>query len=254
MDHYSTLGVDKNASQEEIKKAYRRMANQHHPDKGGNAAQFQKIQEAYSTLSDAEKKAQYDNPQPQFGGFPGGFPEDIFSHFFGGGSPFHHHNQRQMFRVRIDVTLQEAYNGGVKTLQLNGPQGSRPITITIPKGIDTGHQMQYDNLIESGILIVDFNVIPDSRFERRDQNLYCKHNISVLDLIVGTSIVVKTISGKELNVTIKPNTQPNSQIRIAGHGMPVLNTNHYGDQYLIINPIIPQNINQEIIDAIVRNK
>lgn len=257
MDYYSTLGVDKNASQEEIKKAYRRQANQHHPDKGGDAAKFQKLQEAYSTLSDPQKKAVYDNPQPQFHGFPGGFPGDdfgdIFSQFFGG--RFHHRqNRKQIVTIRIDISLHDAYHGGEKSFQLNTPQGNKPINISIPKGIDNGHQIQYDNLIDGVILVGEFYITPDSNFERRGYNLYSKQNISVLDLIVGTTLVIKTIGGKELNVTIKPNTQPNSQIRITGYGMPVVNTNQFGDQYLIINPIIPENINQEIIDAIVRNK
>lgn len=253
MDHYSTLGVNKNASPEEIKKAYRRLANQHHPDKGGDAAQFQKLQEAYSTLSDPQKKAAYDNPQPQFGGF-GGFHEDIFSHFFGGGGFHHRRNRKQIAQIALDVSLYDAYYGGEKILQLNTEQGVKTINITIPKGVATGNQVQYDNLIDSVILVVNFNVIGDSKFERNGQHLISKQNISVLDLIVGTTITVKTISGKELNVVIKPNTQPNSQIRIAGHGMPIVNTNEYGDYYLIVNPIIPENINQEIIDAIVRTK
>ena len=259
MDHYSTLGVKKNASPEEIKKAYRRLANQHHPDKGGDASKFQKLQEAYSTLSDPQKKAAYDNPQPQFGGFQGGFggfdgfPNDIFSQFFGGG--FHHRrNQKQVVQIPIEVSLYDAYHGGEKTLQLNTSEGIKTITIKIPKGVDTGNQVQYDNVIDSVILVINFNVIRDSKFERNGQHLLSKQNISVLDLIVGTTITIKTISGKELNVVIKPNTQPNSQIRVSGHGMPIVNTNQYGDYYLIVNPIIPENINQEIIDAIVRNK
>ena len=255
MDHYSTLGVNKNASPEDIKKAYRRLANQHHPDKGGDAAQFQKLQEAYSTLSDPQKKAAYDNPQPQFDGF-GGFPEDIFSHFFGGGGFHHHRNRKQVAQISVDISLHDAYTGGEKSIQLNTPQGLKTINVKIPRGVDTGNQVQYDNLIDSVILIIRFNVMADSRFERNGQNLYSKQNISVLDLIVGTTITVKTISGKELKVSVKPNTQPNSQIRISGHGMPIVNSNHYqyGDYFLIVNAVIPENINQEIIDAIVRNK
>jgi len=84
MDHYATLGVAKNATQDDIKKAYRRMAAIHHPDKGGDTAEFQKIQSAYETLSDTEKKQQYDNPNP-YGGMPGGFPGG----FPGGGFQFH---------------------------------------------------------------------------------------------------------------------------------------------------------------------
>ena len=92
MDHYQTLGVAKNATPDEIKKAYRKLASQHHPDRGGDTARFQTIQAAYDTLSDPQKRAQYDNPPPQFNGFNpqqngfdfhfgSGFP-DIFGQFF----------------------------------------------------------------------------------------------------------------------------------------------------------------------------
>ena len=87
-DHYTTLGVDKSATPEDIKKAYRSLASKHHPDKGGDTAKFQEIQTAYATLSDPEKRQQYDNPNPfgtrqdggwqQASGFPPGF-EDIFA-------------------------------------------------------------------------------------------------------------------------------------------------------------------------------
>ena len=88
MDHYKTLGIDRNASPDDIKKAYRKLAGIHHPDRGGDTAKFQHIQSAYETLSDPNKKQQYDIPQQQ--GFPGGFNfqsgfnvNDIFSQMFG---------------------------------------------------------------------------------------------------------------------------------------------------------------------------
>ena len=100
MDHYSVLGVSKTATSDEIKKAYRKLASQHHPDKGGDKAKFQEVQTAYDVLSDPNKKAQYDNPRP-----PGGFAwnvngmnfnstediniNDIFSSIFNHGNPHH---------------------------------------------------------------------------------------------------------------------------------------------------------------------
>lgn len=266
MDYYSTLGVARNATPDEIKKAYRRLANQHHPDKGGDSAMFQQIQEAYSTLSDPQKKAQYDNPQPQFqgfagagggfqhfnfgfGGHPGGF-EDIFSMF----RQQQNTNRKPTYRTRIDITLQEAYTGTEKILQLDTPQGKKVVTIKIPKGIDNHDQMRYDNIIEFGILLVEFNVLPDLRFERRGLDLICNYNISILDLIVGTTIPFHTIDDKELSVHIKPKTQPNAQIKLPKYGMPLKNNDHYGDQYILLKPFIPDNINQEIIDSILRSR
>ena len=71
-DHYAALGVARTATADEIKRAFRRLASQHHPDKGGDTQKFQTIQAAYDTLGDVAKRSQYDNPQPQFGGFGGG--------------------------------------------------------------------------------------------------------------------------------------------------------------------------------------
>ena len=91
MDYYKTLGVDRNASPEEIKKAYRKLAAKNHPDRGGSTEEFQKIEEAYRNLSDPELRGRHDNPNPfggqPGGGFPGGFPGS-FAFNFGGGNPF----------------------------------------------------------------------------------------------------------------------------------------------------------------------
>ena len=114
--------------------------------------------------------------------------------------------------------------------------------------------MRFDNVIENGILVVEFNVMPDLRFDRKGNDLYCNYSISVLDLIVGTDFNFKSISGKELNVTIKPKTQPFQNVRLLGHGMPIINTNMFGDQYILLKPFIPDNIDNEIIDSILRSR
>jgi DnaJ-class molecular chaperone len=96
--------------------------------------------------------------------------------------------------------------------------------------------------------------MPDLRFERRGHDLFCNHSIDVLDLIVGTNIEFNTISGKKLNVTIKAKTQPFMQVKLAGQGMPVPNSNLYGDQYVLLKPYISDNIDSEIVDTILRNR
>lgn len=264
MEYYAILGVSKNATPDEIKKAYRKLASQHHPDKGGDTAKFQKIQAAYETLSDPQKRAAYDNPQPQmngmpggfhfqFGGVPGGF-DDIFSRIFQQHGGFHNQQHRSVYRARVDVSLQEAYTGVQKLLELNTPQGKRVITINVPKGISSHDQLRYDNIIDSGTLVIEFIVLPDLYFDRKGSDLFCTQNISVLDLIAGTTVAFKTINGKELNVYIKPKTQPSAQIKLSGHGMPILNTEQYGDQYLLLKPYIPDNIDSDIINSILRSR
>jgi DnaJ-class molecular chaperone len=260
MDHYATLGVAKNATTDEIKKAYRKLASQHHPDKGGDKDKFQEIQSAYDILGDEEKRKQYDNPSRpyQFEDF-GGFSSqninlnDLFGQIFrnqsGPGG-----TQKQLYRTQIDVSLLEAYNGTNKILELNLMNGKKVIDVRVPRGVNQGDQLRFDNVIDRGVLITTFNVLPDLRFERRNHDLYCNHSINVLDLIAGSDFIFKTISGKELNVTIKPKTQPYMNIRLQGHGMPIVNTGHFGDQYILLKPFIPDNIHQDIIDTILRNR
>ena len=88
MDHYQTLGVSKQADAKEIKNAYRRLAGKHHPDKGGSEEEFKKVQKAYETLSDPNKRAEYDNPSPFGGGFRQGSQPFDMNDIFGAGSPF----------------------------------------------------------------------------------------------------------------------------------------------------------------------
>jgi len=260
MDHYATLGVAKNATPDEIKKAYRKLASQHHPDKGGDKAKFQEIQTAYDILGDAEKRKQYDNPAQPFQfqdfsaeGFGGININDIFGQIFKDHTgPRNMH--RQVFRTRVDVTLQEAYHGTNKMLELHTLNGKKVVDIKVPKGVNHNDQMRFDKVMDNGILIVEFNMIPDLKFDRKGSDLYCNQSISVLDLIAGSEFHFKTISGKELNVTIKPKTQPFQTIRISGQGMPVVNTNGYGDQYILLKPYIPDIIDNEIIDSILRSR
>jgi DnaJ-class molecular chaperone len=139
MDHYQTLGVAKNATPDDIKKAYRKLASKHHPDKGGDTATFQKIEEAYRILSDPNQRQQYDNPMPQ--GFPGGAGphgfhfnmngmdlNDIFAQVFNQRGQTHQ-RQPQTFRTQVVVTLDQAYNGGSQNLKLQTHNGTHAINI-----------------------------------------------------------------------------------------------------------------------------
>jgi len=267
MDYYKILGIDRNASPDEIKKAYRKMASMHHPDKGGDTAMFQQIEQAYRTLSDPEAKAQYDNPPSNMnwhhqgpGGFSFGAGPDIntiFEHIFGqrGGNPFaQQRNNRQVFRTQIVVSLEDAYNGATHMMKIQTPVEQKIVNIDIPKGVQTGSQIRYDNLIDNASLVLEYKISPHLKFERRDNDLYCNHKISVLDLIVGTKFNFISLSGKEFEVNVTPKTQPYMQLKIPGQGMPIQNTNHFGDQIILLKPYIPDTIDDEITQSILRSK
>lgn len=268
MDHYTTLGVSRNATQDEIKKAFRTLAMKHHPDKGGDLAKFQEITNAYETLSDANKRAAYDRPAANpFGQYPGhnpfgqnpGNPFDqfdfnsIFEQAFGRGGGFTARQQKPTYRTRVMVSLVDAFNEIEQTMQLSTPQGTKVVNIKIPAGVQTGSQVRYDNLIDDSALIVEFVILDDLRFSRQGDDLHANVPISVLDLIVGKKISFTTIGGVKLDVDIPPGTQPTNQIRIAGHGMPSM-AGGRGDQILLLKPFIPSNISSDIIESIKRNQ
>ena len=130
------------------------------------------------------------------------------------------------------------------------PTGIQTVKIQVPKGVQDGNNFKIDGIIEGASLMVEFRVAKDLKFDRQGDDLICNYSISVLDLIVGNSFEFTTISGKTLEVTIKPKTQPFLQLKMAGQGMPILNTDEYGDQIILLKPYIPDNIDQSIIDSI----
>jgi curved DNA-binding protein len=261
MDHYQTLGVAKNATPDDIKKAYRRLASIHHPDKGGDTAMFQKVEEAYRVLSDPQQRQAYDNPQPQgFGGFPGGFSfstngfdiNDLMGQMFG----MHHSHPRQpqrpTYRTLMNITLEQVFSGSEQVIQLQTQNGVQTAKIQIPQNVENGGQLRYDNLVPNATLLVEFRIQPHYKFERRGFDLYSTINVSVLDLIVGTSVEFTTISGRTLEVTIPPKTQPNSMLRVSGEGMHRQNAR--GDQILLIKSFIPDIIDDTIVNSILASK
>jgi curved DNA-binding protein len=262
MDHYSTLGVPRNASQDEIKKAYRKLAMTHHPDKGGNPTEFQKLNNAYEVLGDVSKRQQYDNPATHNPFNNQQFKEnnfdlsDLFNHIFGGGrGPQAGVNQKQIFRTQVAVSLVDVYNGKEYSLQLSTSTGVKVVNVKVPLGINNGDQVRYENVIDGGTLIIGFHILPDLRFDRNGDDLYCNLPISVLDLIIGTKVKFNTIAGKTIEVTIPPNTQPSHHIRLQGMGMHVKNApNVFGDQILLLKPFLPDNIPSDVIESIQRNQ
>lgn len=243
MSHYQTLGVDKNATPDDIKKAYRKLASQHHPDRGGDTAKFQTIQAAYETLSDPNKRAAYDQPQFQQNGFNfhGNF-NDIFNQFF------RQANQQRFYTATVFVTLEQIANGEKHAMHFNTPQGQRLFEIKIPKGIDDGNMVKYEGLIPDGTLQVTFRLQKHPFYDRRGLDLIYTHEISIFDLVVGCTFVVPTIYDKELEIKIEPKTNPTATLRLGGHG---LSSNFgIGDLYVTLKPIMPENISDNLLQVI----
>jgi DnaJ-class molecular chaperone len=265
-DHYSTLGVDRNSSPDDIKKAYRKMAAQHHPDRGGDTAKFQEIQSAYDTLSDPGKRQQYDNPQPQGfpgggfhfhqgGGFPPGF-EDIFS-AFGQGHPFGDmFGQRQPQRnrtinIQTSITLEDAFYGKDLIANLQLPSGkNQTLEIKIPAGINDGttlrlNQMGDDSVPNApkGDIHLTVHVQPHSVFQRQGDDLIKQVDVSCIDAMLGKTIKITTIDNKILDITVPEGTQHGQTLAAAGYGMPKVNDNRFKGRLLIlINITVPKSL------------
>lgn len=237
-DYYKILGVEREATEEDIKRAYKRLAMKHHPDRaGGNTEQFQQIQEAYQILGDATKRAQYDNPQQTFefnqGNMPPGM-EDLFnSGIFG--DVFGNRQQRaptnQTIRVNAVISLLDAFNGKELVATIRLPSGTEQgITINIPSGIHHGTSIRVagigDDRVKTsprGDIIATIGIDAHPAYERNGNDLVMNTTVSMWDAALGSQIHVDTIDGKTLEVTIPPGTQYGHMMAISNGGMPILN-------------------------------
>lgn len=264
--HYETLGIGKDASPDEIKKAFRRLASQHHPDKGGDTKKFQEIQAAYDVLSDPNKKASYDNPAPSFGdgGFfyqgnqmPPGF-EDIINQMFGGnnpfGGPFNRAQQVQRNRnlnIQTQITLEEAFYGKDLVANVTLPNGRDQILqIKIPAGIQDGTTLRLAGMGDDtypnhprGDIHLTVSILPHKIFHRSEDDLNCTLNLNCIDAMIGKKIHIETIDNKTLEVNVKPGTQHGQIMNAMGYGMPKMSDNRYRGRLLIhVNIIVPDNL------------
>ena len=245
-NHYQTLGVERTASAEDIKRAYRKLAGQHHPDRGGDTAKFQTIQAAYNVLGDPSKRQQYDNPAPQFsGGAPFDF-DNIFNMF---GARFQQPGQpQQQVRMSLWITLADVAQGGRRTVSL----GNMTVEIEIPLGINDGDNVQYANLGPGGTnLIVNYRIHPHPRWQRQALNLTQDETVLVWDLILGGELPVRDIQGNTLNMMVPAGTQPGTMLRLKGRGLRD-RSGKTGDLFVRIQARLPDNIPQELLDQIAQ--
>ena len=265
-NYYDILGVAKDAPQDDIKKAYRKLAHQHHPDRGGDEAQFKKVSEAYSVLSNAEKRRQYDmfgaSGTGGFGGGQGGFGGaqwsgnfedlndmfggglgDIFEQMFGGAYGGARTRSRRMARVLVSISLQEAFSGVTKDLQVEMNGERKKVSVAIPAGIDDGQTMKVERALGEEDLYVQVRVTPHKDFARRGNDIYTRATISVAQAALGDTITVRTLGG-EVSLKVPAGIQWGDLLRLQGKGMPTLRGSK-GDQYVKLEVEIPKKLSKK---------
>ncbi len=261
VDYYSTLGISKSATDQEIKSAYRKLALKYHPDRNKTKEgeeKFKEVTRAYEVLSDAQKRQTYDQfgasafeqgagAGSPFGGQNGPFtysystggnvggfdfgsdPFDIFEQFFGGQSPFGRAARRPVYSIRID--FMEAVKGTTKKVDIDGKETS----IKIPAGVDTGSRIRfkdYDVVVEA---------MPSQKFMRQGYDVITDEELSFPQAVLGMEREIETIDGK-VTVRIPSGTQPQALIRLKGKGVPHIQSSVRGDHYLRIKIVIPKNV------------
>jgi curved DNA-binding protein len=289
-DYYKALGVDKNATPEQIKKAYRKLARQHHPDVNPNdkgaEQKFKEINEANEVLSDPEKRKKYDQfgadwqryqQQPgggagrggqpgggfdwsQYtqgggGGFGGGGEDfsDFFSSLFGnmggGGRPGGSRpGAGQDYQAELELSLEEAYHGGPRTITVNG----KNLRLTIAPGVADGQTIRLRdqggpgrNGGPNGALLITFRILPDARYARTGDDLTQDVPVSIYKALLGGEQTVDTLSGP-VKIKLKPETANGTRLRLRGKGFPIYKKEgQFGDLYLRLNLTLPQHLTDQ---------
>ena len=274
-DYYQVLGVGRSASAEDIRKAYRNLAMQNHPDRNPNDKQaeerFKEINEAYQVLGDENKRAHYDQLGSAYsnwerGGAPGDFDwgqwagrapsgtrveyRDIDDLFGGGFSEFFRsifgmegaasgRRRAPSYETPVQLTFEEAYSGSTRQIESN----RRRLQVRIPAGVRTGSKVRVAGAgPEGGDLYLVVQIMDQGRFEREGNDLRTTATVSVFTAMLGGEAEVDTPLGI-VKLTIPPGTQPEQVFRLAGRGMPVLkDPNQKGDLYVRLKVQIPRTL------------
>lgn len=256
-DYYNTLGVARDAAHTDIKHAYRRLASQHHPDKGGSTERFQQIQEAYAVLSDADQRQKYDNPHATFEFTPdqANFDFDGIFRMFGAKFGDNARATHPTSRMQLWIGLRDVARGGPKQIAVSSHQGRSNLEIDIPVGIDDGSTVRYSGLAPGGgDLVVTFRIKPEPGWERQGSNVIQDVVMSVWDLILGTELTVESPDGRHIIIQIPEKSQPGSILRIPGYGLRTFRQTTVGDLMVRLQSWLPPTISIDLLDAIRRER
>ncbi len=270
-DYYDVLGVSTDANEKTIRQSYRKLARQFHPDLNpGNdsaAAKFKEINEAYEVLSNAETREKYDKygdkwkyadqfEERSAAGSPfrghasgygrsGTFGFDLFGDVgdLFGGSGMRSAGPTRM-TTQVDLSLEEAFHGALRTIAITASNGRRRIEVKIPPGVDTGSVVTVRPSPDQE-LNVEATVLPHSRFRRRGSDLYTDVKVSMFDALLGGETEVDTISGR-ISLKIPAGSQNGQRVRLSGRGMPRLkDPDKRGDLLVTLRPQLPGTLSGE---------
>jgi curved DNA-binding protein len=274
-NYYDILGVNEQSTSADITKAFKDLAKQHHPDRGGTQEKFQEINEAHDTLKSSQKRHDYDSMR-KFGGGTGGaqhpfFNEDIFGDIFSGfgqggdmdfngkfnftgrnGDQRTFRNVRQGNRsvnVRMAISIKEAMTSDEKTISYKLPSGREEFaTVKIPAGVQHGVTFKYTGMgddsiknVPRGDLMVQMSVLDSDGYTRKGNDLYTDKTINCFQAVRGHKIQLKTLEDSVITVNVPSGTQPGTLLMVRSKGMPIHKTiGIRGNLYVKIHVLVPQ--------------
>jgi DnaJ-class molecular chaperone len=274
-NYYDILGVNEQSTSAEITKAFKDLAKQHHPDRGGTQEKFQEINEAHDTLKSSQKRHDYDSMRKFGGGTSGAqhpfFNEDIFGDIFsgfgqGGDMDFNgrfnftgRNGDERIFRnvkqgnrsvnVRMAISIKEAMTSDEKTISYKLPSGREEFaTVKIPAGVQHGVTFKYAGMgddsiknVPRGDLMVQMSVLDSDGYTRKGNDLYTDKTIDCFQAVRGHRIQLKTLEDSVITVNVPSGTQPGTLLMVRGKGMPIHKTiGIRGNLYVKIHVLIPQ--------------
>ncbi len=275
-DFYKILGVAKDVSDAELKKVYRKLARQYHPDSNpGDAkaeAKFKEISEAYSVLSDPAQRREYDQVRAMGGGarftggaggqgFPGGFPggaggfEDVFSNLFGGGGRGGFGGFGPQRGSDLTMTTSLNFIDGVKGTSIKVNLGGKDVSVNIPAGVNDGQKIKLrgkgqasPNGGEAGDLIITCNIKPHPIFSRDGNNIRVTVPVTYAEAVLGATILVPTLGGDPVKLKVSPGTPNGRVLRVKGRG--VVTAKHEGDLLATVEIAVPSHVSDKAKKAL----